>query len=122
MGSFLLSMKHYLKNYMRTLRIREGFAQSDIAYLIESESRSQISRYEQWEREPTLSASLMYKIIFGKNDLELYPALVEELEERIRRRAPMRYEELQGNSSWQIKRRLDAFEALFERIEKPNQY
>ena len=115
-------MKHNLKSYMHTHRLRAGFTQSDIAYLIGSESRSQISRYERLEREPTLTAFLIYKLIFQKSDLELYPALVAELEERVRERAQVRYEELQGKSSWQINGRLDAFEALLTRLEQSNRY
>lgn len=113
-------MKYYLKSYMHTHRLRAGFTQSDIAYLIGNESRSQISRYERLEREPTLTAFLMYKLVFQRSDVELYPALVAELEERVRKHAQVRYEELQGNPSWQTKERLDAFEALLTHLEQSN--
>ena len=121
-GSFLLPMKKLpLKSYLRHLRRRTGLSQEQLGFLLGRCSQSQVSLYERLKREPDLRPFLKCLLFFGLSGHEVYPALMEELEEELTEDARLLYENLQGNPSRLNNDRLDALEAFLDRDANSNQ-
>jgi transcriptional regulator with XRE-family HTH domain len=76
-----------LSNYLRTIRMRSGLSQDEVAYLLGVESGAEVSRHETFRRMPTLKTALSYEVIFGVSVRELFAGEYEKVEEEIRARA-----------------------------------
>ena len=74
--------KRQLNNYLRTHRKRLGFSQSEIARLCACHCGTKVSRYERFEREPTLRNALIFEAIFHMPVRQLFPGIFQEVEHR----------------------------------------
>jgi transcriptional regulator with XRE-family HTH domain len=72
-----------LRNYLRTYRRRWHLTQEELAFLIGYEAESIISRFEREERTITLAVASACQTIFGVEPKELFPALVESVDEAV---------------------------------------
>ena len=77
----------HLANYLRRHRKQIGLSQDDIASLLGQHSGAVVSRYERFEREPTLRTALAFEVIFGTPVRELFAGLYEDVEARVEPRA-----------------------------------
>ncbi|MCG8604619.1 helix-turn-helix transcriptional regulator [bacterium] len=79
-----------LPHYLRTHRKRFGFSQSDVAFLLGTQSRSHISRYENYTRLPGLETALAYEVIFQAPMREMFAGIYERVEKQVQARAVLR--------------------------------
>src|SRR5262245_56996167 len=107
-----------LQSYLRSVRRRWGFTQRELAFLSGIKSGTVLSRVEGMKRAPTLGVALACVIIFGLAPPELFPALIDEVQRSVLRRANTLYEELQGNASKSTRAKLDFLELLLARLEE----
>lgn len=80
-------MAHKLPNYLRTFRRRAGYAQNDIAFLLDSSSGTRIGRHERFDRLPLTTTVFAYEVIFRAPARELFAGVYERIEREITRRA-----------------------------------
>ncbi|MGH9891472.1 MAG: helix-turn-helix transcriptional regulator [bacterium] len=102
-----------LPNYLRTYRKITGFSQDEVAFLMGSESGTQVSRYERGARKPSIETAFAYELIFGALARDLLAGVFEKVEEKIARRAPALTRKLSTEKSGIVKARKLA---LLERI------
>lgn len=109
-------MTRSLPRYLHTLRKRHGFTQAEIALLL-GYSKSMISKLETLASKPAPEAIVGCEVIFGEHPRDIFPALYEEIEDAVGRRAVKLYERLEKKSdsaSWEKMRFLLA---MIERVE-----
>jgi transcriptional regulator with XRE-family HTH domain len=78
---------HRLDNYLRMYRKRSGLSQDEVAYLLGAKSGTKTSRYERFQRTPSLETALAYEAIYGISARELFAGVAERAERVVRRRA-----------------------------------
>jgi transcriptional regulator with XRE-family HTH domain len=110
-------MDHRIKTYVRPLRRRWGLTQKELAFLIGAKSGTVVSRIEGVKRTPKLAAVLACALVFGVAPAELFPVLISQIHEDVRRRVNELYEELQGNPGKLTRKKLDFLEAVLARSE-----
>jgi transcriptional regulator with XRE-family HTH domain len=76
-----------LQNYLRVHRRRAGFSQQDVAFLLGTNSKGKVSRYERYVRQPRLTTVFAYELIFGAPARELFAGIFQEIERAIIDRA-----------------------------------
>jgi transcriptional regulator with XRE-family HTH domain len=76
-----------ISNYLRTIRMRSGLSQEEVAFLLGVTSGSEVSRHEMFRRIPTLKTALSYEIILGMPVRELFAGEYEKVEAEIKARA-----------------------------------
>jgi DNA-binding XRE family transcriptional regulator len=108
-------MKRRLGSYVRPYRLRWGFTQQELAFLIGAKRRKVISSLEGRGRNPRLSSAFALNVVFGTKSRDLFPALYIEVEEAVIARAYDLYERLQGNPSRATRAKLDFLEEMFAR-------
>lgn len=108
-------MERKLKTYLRTVRRRWGLTQRELAFLLEIESGTSVSRIETQKRRPNLAAVFACGVVFGVSPVELFPGLLTEIEQRVLLRANELYEELQGSASKATRTKLDLLESVLAR-------
>lgn len=108
-------MEPALKSYLRSHRLRWGFTQAELAFLLGIKSRTVVSRIERHDRRPALTVALAAEVLFGQAQLELFPGLYTEVEEAVMRRVYELYEQLQGAASDATKTKLDFLEDVLAR-------
>ena len=108
-------MKRHLAIYLRTHRRRWGLTQRELARLLGLKSGTQVSRLERGTRKPTFPIVVACVVIFGVQGGELFPAIMNEVEEAVMVRAYDLYLDLQGNASNAVKTKLDLLEAMLAR-------
>lgn len=64
-----------LPNYLRGIRKSVGFSQKEVAYLLGAHTGGSISRYERFNRVPTLMTALKMEIILGAPVRDLFAGL-----------------------------------------------
>ena len=79
-------MSPLLPNYLRTLRMRSGLTQPELASLL-GITESALSKFETLARAPTKNLILGIEVIFGQTDRETFPALYAHVERNVMRRA-----------------------------------
>lgn len=79
----LRKLSHHLRTYRKTARL----SQHELAYLLGGGSGTKVSRYEHFQRVPSLATIVAYEIIFKESLHSLLPGLYDEVQERIRTRA-----------------------------------
>ena len=77
----------HLPNYLRSNRKRLGLYQDEVAFLLGAQSGGKVSRYERFDREPTLATALACEAIFQKPVRELFAGLYQQAEGEVARRA-----------------------------------
>jgi len=69
-----------LQNYLRVHRRRAGFSQQEVAFLLGTNSKGKVSRYERYMRQPRLTTVFAYELIFGAPPRELFAGMFQEIE------------------------------------------
>ena len=72
-----------LRNYLRVYRRRWYLTQEELAFLLDYEAESFISRLERDERAVTLAVASTCQALFGVELRELFPALMEGLQDSL---------------------------------------
>lgn len=80
-------MASHLPNYLKTHRKRAGLSQDEVAFLVGYQSGTRISRYESFERVPTLEVALACEAVLGVPARELFAGVYENAAEETKRRA-----------------------------------
>jgi transcriptional regulator with XRE-family HTH domain len=76
-----------LPNYLRSNRKRLSLSQEEVAFLLGNQSGAKISRYEQFNREPSLETALALEVIFQRSASELFGGLYQKVEQEVTERA-----------------------------------
>jgi len=58
-----------------------------LSYLLGCKSAAKVSRYERFERTPTLESALMYQTVLGVPVAELFAGMYQEAEKKAAKRA-----------------------------------
>jgi transcriptional regulator with XRE-family HTH domain len=104
-----------LRSYLRSFRLRWGFSQRELAFILGLKTKTAISQIERHLRRPKLAHALALYILFGAYIYEMFPALFTDVEEAVLTRAYDLYERLQGQSSKKVRAKLDFLEEVFSR-------
>src|SRR5712691_12432027 len=91
--------KKRLGCYVRPYRLRWGFSQRELAFILGDRDRNFISYLESQKRQPKLKDSVALCVLFGMEAHDLFPALCAEIEDCALTRAYDLYERLQGIKS-----------------------
>jgi transcriptional regulator with XRE-family HTH domain len=76
-----------LSNYLRTIRLRAGLSQDEVAALLGVTGGSEVSRHETFRRLPNLTTALRYEAIFGVPVRELFAGEYKKVEQEVQARA-----------------------------------
>lgn len=76
-----------LPNYLRANRKRLVLSQDEMAFLLGTESGTQVSRHENFVRVPNLEMALAYEAIFQKPAREIFDGLYQRIEGEVATRA-----------------------------------
>jgi transcriptional regulator with XRE-family HTH domain len=79
--------KKSLPNYIRSHRKRLSLSQNQVSHLIGGTTGDRISRYEHFERAPSLEAALALSILLDEPVHELFGGLYQVQRSQVRRRA-----------------------------------
>lgn len=77
------NMSPKLGSYLRTVRLKAGLAQKDIAALLGLETGSAISRTEKSNEIPSLAILLGYCVIFKSHPKDLAPRIYRDIEKGV---------------------------------------
>jgi transcriptional regulator with XRE-family HTH domain len=80
-------MASKLQHYLRTHRKRAGFTETELAQLLGCKSAAKVSRYERFERLPSLKTALAYQAILGVPVAKLFAGMYEQVEKEASKRA-----------------------------------
>ncbi len=108
--------------YVRSYRLRWGFTQNELAFIIGAKKRTFVSYLEGQKRQPKLADALALQVVFGTEPVELFPALFAETADGVLTRAYDLYERLQGQSSGKNRMKLDFLEEMFERAKRRDKH
>lgn len=87
-------MSERLPNSLRLYRLRSGFSQRDLAFLLGYRAGSVITRLERQQRRIALASAFAYHLIFGADARETFPALYDRIEEGVVSRMQDLYDHL----------------------------
>lgn len=90
-----------LPNYLRGARKAIGLSQKELAYLLGSESASNITRYERFSRMPALPTALALLAILDLPPNELFAGLYDESRRAVSANASRLVKEMEGQTSTQ---------------------
>jgi transcriptional regulator with XRE-family HTH domain len=76
-----------LSHHLRANRKRLALSQDDVAFLLGNESGAQVSRYEHFDRVPTLETALAYEVIMKRSASELFGGMYLGAERKVAERA-----------------------------------
>lgn len=76
-----------LSNYVRAHRKRLVLSQDEVAFLLGTESGTQVSRHENFARVPSLEMALAYEAIFQRPTREIFRGLYQRIEGDVATRA-----------------------------------
>jgi transcriptional regulator with XRE-family HTH domain len=76
-----------LSNYLRSNRKRLVLSQGEVAFLLGRETSAEISRYENFERLPSLETALAYEVICGRPLSEIFGGVYQRAEQEVGKRA-----------------------------------
>lgn len=99
-------MARQLPNYLRTHRKRASLSQDEVAFLLGYQSGTRVSRYECFDRAPTLKMALACEAILGVPARELFAGVYEKAAEETRTRAVLLAKKLDAGSTTERKRAL----------------
>jgi transcriptional regulator with XRE-family HTH domain len=101
-----------LPNHLVSNRKRLALSQDDVAFLLGTQSGTQVSRYEAFNRTPNLKTALAFEAIFKLSVSELFPGIYQKVEREIAERAKILVEKQQGGKA--TPRRNRKHDALLE--------
>ncbi len=105
-----------LSNYLRTERLRSGLSQREFGELM-GLSGSRVALAESDQRAQSIRVVLMAEIIFGRPHRELFPELVESMEDAILLRAAAIEIRLSTRTDPVSKRKRAHLNALINRLQ-----
>jgi transcriptional regulator with XRE-family HTH domain len=76
-----------LPHHLRAHRQRLALSQDDVAFLLGTKAGTQVSRYEHFDRMPTLETALAYEVIMKRSASELFSGMYREAEKKVAERA-----------------------------------
>ena len=114
-------MSPLLPNYLRTLRMRWGLTQPELASLL-GITESALSKFETQNRPPTKCLILGIEVIFGQTAREAFPALYAQTERNIMRRAAAFSERLESNHDDASNKKRELLAEMIERSEIDNKH
>lgn len=76
-----------LSNYLVSNRKRLALSQKEVAFLLGNKGGAKISRYERFDREPSLETALALEVIFQRSASELFSGLYQKVEQEVIERA-----------------------------------
>jgi len=86
-----------LPNYLRTYRKHSGLSQSELSFLMRLKDKSELSRYEGNDRQPSLRTALACQEVYGKPISELFAGLSDSVARDSRNRMKRLQTRLQAN-------------------------
>jgi transcriptional regulator with XRE-family HTH domain len=93
-----MALEH-LPNYLLSHRKRTALSQTEVAFLLGIQSGAKVCRHERFTLDPGLQTALAYEAIYQRPISELFPGLVEKIQNDVRARAKMLAEkELHSNA------------------------
>ena len=105
-------MDSRLPCYLRTFRRHWGFSQKEIAYLLDIADASQISRYEKSATTPSGRNFIALELLFNAAPEALFPALCEDVEDALMRRAHGLLTELEAKNRPEDRAKIEFLRAL----------
>jgi len=76
-----------LPNYLLSNRKRLALSQDEVAFLLGTKSGAKVSRYERFDRMPSLETALALEVIFQRSPSELFGGLYQKIEQEVAARA-----------------------------------
>jgi DNA-binding XRE family transcriptional regulator len=76
-----------LPNYLRSHRKRLALSQEEVAFLLGAQNGANVSRHEQFAREPSLATALAYEVVLQKPVSELFAGLYQKIQQDVAVRA-----------------------------------
>jgi len=76
-----------LSNYLISNRKRLSLSQKEVAFLLGNKGGAKVSRYERFDREPSLETALALEVIFQRSTSELFSGLYQKVEQEVIERA-----------------------------------
>jgi transcriptional regulator with XRE-family HTH domain len=76
-----------LPNYLRSHRKRLALSQEEVAFLLGAQNGANVSRHEQFAREPSLATALAYEVVLQKPASELFAGLYQQIQQDVAARA-----------------------------------
>jgi transcriptional regulator with XRE-family HTH domain len=76
-----------LLNYLLSNRKRLSLSQAEVAFLLGNKGGAKVSRYERFNREPSLATALALEVIFQRSASELFGGLYQKVEQEVIERA-----------------------------------
>src|SRR5436309_3547788 len=76
-----------LPNYLRTFRKRSGLSQDEVAFLLGGENGGMVSRYEQFNRSPSVDTACGLAKLFGVSVNDLFAGTSEKMIGQMTKRA-----------------------------------
>jgi DNA-binding XRE family transcriptional regulator len=73
-------MSQKLPNYLKTYRKRAYLNQDEIAFLLGCRSGTKVSRYEHFNRQPSIDTAFKYAVIFNTTSEELFWGIYQKVE------------------------------------------
>ena len=74
-------------NYLRTFRKRSGLSQDEVAFLLGGENGGMVSRYEQFNRVPSLETACDLEVLFRIPVRDLFAGTFADRNRRMAQRA-----------------------------------
>lgn len=105
-----------LNNYIAMYRRRSGLMQSELATLINVDSRASMARYESAQRVPDLETILAFATIFGEPVEKIFAGVAEEVRDKVTERAQALLEASNDNPTHQNSLKL----ALLAKLAHPD--
>jgi transcriptional regulator with XRE-family HTH domain len=103
----------HLPNYLLSHRKRSTLSQKEVAFLLGVQSGAKVCRHESFARDPDLETALAYAAIYQQPISELFPGLVEQIQDGVRARAKiLAQKELNSNSSAMTARKRESIAAI----------
>ena len=82
-----LFMAKPLATYLRMFRLRTGFSQDEIAFLLGSMSGANVAKHEKGSRLPMLRNALAYELVLGASIQSLYEGVLVQVSAEVSARA-----------------------------------
>jgi transcriptional regulator with XRE-family HTH domain len=86
-----------LPNYLLSNRKRLSLSQAEVAFLLGNTTGSKVSRYEHFDREPSLETALALEVIFQRSASELFNGIYQRVEAKVIERAKLLAEQKKLN-------------------------
>ena len=104
------------RNYLRVYRKKSHLTQADIAYLMDAEEPSSLSRRESGQRQPTIKMLLTYHVLFNIPITQFFPIELAHLKQRIIHRIRDLITTLETTHSVNDRKRILTLQAILTRL------